>query len=79
MNNAKKRIKDIIKVAFWINVISTIILVIHFNKSFSLFVILINIILLGTFFILDKYSYIFDGLIQKHKFAKELDKKMEEE
>lgn len=75
-NNSEKRRGDILKVLLIFNLISLIFLIFYPSKTLILTIIVVNFILLGTFFVLKKYGYVFEGLIVTNKFSKILNKKL---
>lgn len=75
-NNPEKRREDILKVLFGFNLIALIISIFYSSKTSTLTIIILNLILLGSFFVLGKYGSVFDGLIATNKFSKNLNKKL---
>jgi hypothetical protein len=73
----KKSLNDIINVGIVFNVLMLIV-GIFINKSYLLYITtIINIILLGTYIIIQKNIYLFQGMITVNKFAKGLSNKLE--
>lgn len=70
MNNLVGNSKDIIKVAFWTNLI-VFIISIFFNGGVAI-ISFINFIFLGSFFTIDKYTDKFGEMIQTQKTSKKL-------
>jgi hypothetical protein len=67
---------EIVKVLFGLNVIAFIISLFYFKSNVFYITIIMNIILLGTNLIIDKYSVMFEGLLKVNKFAKKLNKQL---
>lgn len=70
MNNVETSKKSIIQVLFWLNVIFLIISIFYFSKGFTLTITITNFILVGTFFVIDKFGVIFEGLFLTNKIFK---------
>ncbi len=72
-----KKKDDIITLLFWINVGSSLILTLFFNKTLFLFFAFINILCLGSFIILTKKGEVFENMMKSGKVAKGLNNKLE--
>lgn len=74
--NLDKALKDIIKITLLINVVLLFIIFFNFSKRVIILVIILNVILLGTFMIISKYYIVFWGITQSNKFANKLNKEL---
>ena len=64
--------KDIINLLFFINLFILICSFFYFTRTVLIILCFINIILLFSHIVINKYSYIFNGLIVTNKIAKGL-------
>jgi len=67
----------IVRVLFVLNLISLLVYFIHFEKFLMIVLIILNLILLGTNILIEKYFYIFQGLLISNKLAKNLKEKLD--
>lgn len=74
----KKSQNDIVKVAFWINLIALIIGLFYPTIWIPAMVIGINVTLMGTHWIITKNFVMFQGLLAVNSVAKNLNKKLGE-
>ena len=70
MVNLVEKSNDIIKVLFWLDLILLIVSIFWGGKGFLITSGIINVILLGSFLILKKYAYVFEGLVQAQRMFK---------
>ncbi len=73
MSNIEKSKKSILQVLLWFNLIFIIVSIFYVTKGFTLMITIINVILLGTFFILDKNNVMFESLFMTNKIMKSVD------
>jgi len=78
MNNLEKSKKSIIKVLFWFNLIFIIVSIIIVKPWLTLLIVSINVILAGTYFVINKYGIIFEGLFMTNKIMKGMNNFIEE-
>ncbi len=70
MNNVEKSKKSIIQVLIWFNLIFIIVSIFYVTKGITLMITIANFILIGTFFIINKFGVIFEGLFLTNKMFK---------
>ena len=66
------RSKDILKVTFYLDLILLIASIFYSSKSFLITTLILNLILIGSYMIIQKYYMIFDLMIQGRRLAKAL-------
>lgn len=71
-NNIAGQEPKIIKVTFFINIIALIISLFYVNKTLIIIFLLLNVLLLGTYWVIHKFSPLFDGIIASGKAVKGL-------
>jgi len=74
--NLQKRKNDIIKVQVWLNLIVLLISLFFLSTKLIISALILNILLSGTFMILLKYGFLFEGLIMTNKIAKTINNKL---
>jgi len=72
-----KKNKEVIKVNIWFDIILVLILIFYRPVWLITIGVIVNIVLIGCYFIIKKYYYIFDMLIQTNKFSKSLNSVLE--
>lgn len=70
MSNLETSKKSIIQLLIWFNLIFIIVSIFYVNKSITLMITIINFISIGAFFVINKYSVIFEGLFLTNKLMK---------
>lgn len=71
-NSLLSRSKDIIKVLFFLDLILLIVSLFYVSKTFLIMSLLANVILTGSYLILQKYYMLFDMMITSSKISKSL-------
>ncbi len=69
-NNLEGQSKKILQVGFWFNLIVIIILLFNWSVILVFFLLLIDFILIGSYFILEKYSSLFELMIGNKKSSR---------
>lgn len=72
MDNLNKNLMDIVKVSCGINLIYLIISFFYISKGLIISLIVINLVLIGSYFILIKYGDLFSTMSQSNKVARKL-------
>ncbi len=72
-----KRKIDIIKVLVGFNVIFGLLSFFYVSKWSVIVATILNLLLAGTYLIIEKYFYIFDLMLKNNKFANKLKTKLE--
>ncbi len=78
MGNVEKSKNSIIQVLFWFNLIFIVISIFHVTKVFTLIITITNFILIGTFFILNKFGTMFEGLFLTNNMFKNINSMFKE-
>ena len=78
MNSLDKIKKSIIQVLLWFNLIVLIVSIFYFTKGLTLTITIVNFILIGTFFVIDKFGVLFEGIFLTNKMFKGLNNVLKE-
>lgn len=68
------RSKDILKLLFFVDLVLFIISIFVLSKSFTIISLLVNVILIGSYQIIQKYHFVFDMMIGTKSMFKGLNK-----
>lgn len=71
--NLEGQSKKILKVCLWMNVVLLVVLFFYSSKKLFITGTIINIILLGSYFILEKYAPLFEAMVGSRKSSRILD------
>jgi cell shape-determining protein MreC len=76
MMNIQKTNKSTLKLTIIINLIFLVVGFFYVNKLIYISYSILNIVLLATYFIIEKYGYLFDSMSQTNIIAKNLNKQL---
>jgi len=76
INNIEGKTKSIIKICFSLNSILLLGSIFYFSKGMMFGLMSGNIILLGSFLVLEKYLWVFENMLAAKKIAKNLNNTM---
>lgn len=76
MMNIQKTNKSTLKLTIIINLIFLVVGFFYVNKLIYISYSILNIVLLATYFIIEKYGYLFDAMSQTNIIAKNLNKQL---
>lgn len=68
--------REIVKVLFFLNTLASIVSFFFFDKRIIFILLGINVLLLGTSMIIQKYSLMFEGIIKANSFARKLNERL---